>query len=1748
MDRSVKLFSSLLLGAVALQGATAFYSANVSKTTLTTGSAVSSAPYKAPNGAFYSPIEDSATSFSTHMYKSTDQKTWAEQNSGSAPATFLDQGVWSGTLFIGLYWDGSHEDIIKFDTATDTWGSPINDSGSTLPRNPYFEAVLSSGHIIAFYNDNSTGHLMYSEHAGSTWGAPVQIPVADAGTIAEMRAIAVDPSDGVSMIYGQDGGSFATNTYYRRLLAGSMSSEVDMDALLPNSHFPNLGGYGLSSVINGNVYMPYNNNSNLNLMVLVGTSFASPTWSEQVVNNYSLNANIPVVGVTSVYSDGTYPVVTWATGTSSFTITKIYQSQNVAGAWSTPALLIDSAITHPPATAPGGGVYLIQAWAAARYGMLGTISTGTPGGAFSVVTSITTAIESIETTPSQALITTYTNTGAANCTYRASLGTTLDPANLVIDVDTAFYAGSNSDARAGSIISNYMHYFVLGTNAAQASDGLSPGIYFSRALQTATNYTVGVTCSPDLEVTQTFTTSNQKWGDQKPISPIFDLTRFGNVQVPNIFWGTAWRDTQATNTKFNSSTDPLTGTLLKRATDAADVGFSTGTTSFNLARDTSGHWANPNNALSGSSGSLTTCDTAAGCLTTNKLFLAAPITFATTNFSNNAGWTAGATFNDMLAMLWGSGTSGVDGNRTVNVCWSTDGQTCATASISVILPLTTAAFAGTAPPSWSNRAPWNSSGLTNLTTLDVSSGTARVVFNGTTPTLGSLCINGVRNQITTGVGGNGLNGCHGVTGHIGSGQLFFDSNAANGSYASGETMLSSTYPSNTWGSWATAPLHSLIGQVSGASVTCLAGVCTIASPGPTGYANQDWVAGTPIKITGSSATVCSANDLCTIASVTDYAHFTLNQALNITAAAWTSANFGLLINKTTSTGAVSLSSAWELAYSTSYSSGLDGSGDVCNQNPVTVSVDVSGNAISPSKTGYLCVMNNYGISQATTPIYLFIPSNGETRLITRIYKPSVGDYRQWIGWDGSQGNVFYACYTPNCNPIDKVTYNGDYRGYYPGFNLSAVEPPVIDLLTFSDIFAGSSISSQISNCFVNSKCSTPIASIFGTSPSPPQQGAAIKGSILVMSGSAGSQDTPGYITYWDTSTIPANLLWAGYTFDKFPVGYAGIHAVIQFGDGQHNGVQLNMDVGQNSSANFNGPWRITPTMLDKGSGYTSNTAVTPSDGYYCPAGLDAKWQAIGAKPLVSGGLPLCLKFKIPGTPCSNAASAAEAAAFPCPWAPSDPTKSSIKLIGEGDTIHDLTAGFVSFGEFMLVVQVAVNSTSDIDVLVFRYRLAPLAFFNCGSGTGAEMTHANGWTWTMAPYLACPGDVYWTNTADPTRGWQAETQTLEAIHADFGPGKTDYTFAGGASLNGYQSRSNLPISTQIGQQPNSTGLADPKNGSVNLPDVFLQTYPSKRQQPSLTPTQELNWALDVRSYNPSFGNGPETGETLFGNTISLVGGRTNTYLITFPSNQTPDPKHVGFVSWSGYHMLADKSGPGSSLLDADLWKFCYAYLANECITGSSAGNMYVSVPEAPVFQQCLVNAYAYNAPCISNLYPAGWMTTQYNTAALDPLGYSLRRITGALVAPGRQYNFTNSKTPAFAGWALVQPNWLEGQRTDMFWAKLPDVAPISSHAGFDSFSNFFTIPMKGVSGDTFRVKFGYNTSFQCTSRLEVCWTASTSTVTNPFLYDSETASYVSCSTTCTINIPAQSGRVMYYAIQRKNGSTVTTGPTRIKAIP
>lgn len=160
-------------------------------------------------------------------------------------------------------------------------------------------------------------------------------------------------------------------------------------------------------------------------------------------------------------------------------------------------------------------------------------------------------------TSTQAILS-YTAPDARACTLEVSESAGYSP--LIHDVETALFAGSNLDSRAGNITAGRSRTFVIGKRTA---DLALDSKRYSRALQVLTSHYYRVTCGADV-ATGTFTTANiplgKTYSDPLPVDP----ANPGNYAWPTV----------STTDRTASFIDPLTGVKIKNLTLTEISGIS----------------------------------------------------------------------------------------------------------------------------------------------------------------------------------------------------------------------------------------------------------------------------------------------------------------------------------------------------------------------------------------------------------------------------------------------------------------------------------------------------------------------------------------------------------------------------------------------------------------------------------------------------------------------------------------------------------------------------------------------------------------------------------------------------------------------------------------------------------------------------------------------------------------------------------------------------------------------------------------------------------------------------------------------------------------------------------------------------------------------------------------------------------------------------------------------------------------------
>ena len=506
------------------------------------------------------------------------------------------------------------------------------------------------------------------------------------------------------------------------------------------------------------------------------------------------------------------------------------------------------------------------------------------------------------------------------------------------------------------------------------------------------------------------------------------------------------------------------------------------------------------------------------------------------------------------------------------------------------------------------------------------------------------------------------------------------------------------------------------------------------------------------------------------------------------------------------------------------------------------------------------------------------------------------------------------------------------------------------------------------------------------------------------------------------------------------------------------------------------------------------------------------------------------------------------------------SSTSGNSVGLGPYVTILTADILSTGTTFTVAGEPL-STSDTVVEPYFMDAAIGDEFELRVGGTREMgkiTGKTGRTWTVTratrgtsaqnwvsgtpARMSCtsiPGidgwpDMWWNFVADPTgagSGFVAET---------FVPTGHDDPEAAGRSL-GMDSIIH-PFEVNV---PRTYTLADPTfAGARGIgPGDATSDYSSYM-------AGDVPWFTNERGFwgDQCYGGG------------TLVSGETQLYKYAFAGCggnwNGLSRKQIHTLAVTAGHLLIDISGPGSVITGADVYKYCVANVAGECMAGSSVGDIFANAPS--LWSTECRNSTGPNPStpslCITNLMPSG---------GAYQLGFT--RNTVGLPAGDTTdigYGFTRKLTSGFGGirdigyrfkplrdasWALITegPNATPPLGTLMI--KMP---PMPTTLDPLDRSTFVRVPVpitpptgQGIARAA--VEFGYaeyGTAAQhyCTSRQEACLaTAATVTDSNPFSFatteSSATASALSCTTSCTVMLPLLPLHIAYWQVKFYDGA-------------
>ncbi len=1158
---------------------------------------------------------------------------------------------------------------------------------------------------------------------------------------------------------------------------------------------------------------------------------------------------------------------------------------------------------------------------------------------------------------------------------------------------------------------------------------------------------------------------------------------------PAAFGNYAW-PTIDWNDQSKTYIDPMTGIALKRATSPGWYGGSQSGKAFGLAIDLNNAWTSTANVLSGAAGTLASYSGQGG----DPIFAAFDPTKLTGVGGNSlSSWGPTQTLDNILVRVFGTGNAAVLG------CLSVDsGLNCFSPTFTLAtLGASGGNPAGTFPPA-------------------CASDTAKNCFPN----------------------------------------------------------------SGFWSGWLVTPVN---GQMGGTSGTVNVSGSAVTLTNAQVLFNLNWKPGGKVLIAGS-APGC-ANNLCTIASVNTSTTMTIvENAGSLMGAAFKTANSGIKFwiapaaTALRGTGqgrpaqvqppgagatlSARISVNYDYAYSDQMTMPLNGTVAQCSPNPTTVAYAADGVTPMPPVQGELCLAAH--VTNPTQVLYLLIPSTGETRLLAPLWfvnssDAAVDQESDPVGgsvgvpnaaFDATDPNTIYAqVNTQGGLSIFRGVYNAatyHYKAYahspYPsatnGFTPGEDTtqgwyrgPAWADSgVTWSNITKASQgldLGSQIAASDPN----------FNSKLFQGPRVTEIGGGRAFTANSPASNAAPESVTLVHSFDLSSGrLVQSGDTWSKFPSRWCAMHSNVDL-NGWYglicNPLGGAFGFGPNPGVVGVGPWQMTPTAMLKNGQFSPDTSMTqtaPLDS--CPA-IPAFLTSFAPSS------PRCVTFQS-RMACSHTPYPGENTVWPCEY---NPSYSELQPLAAGDGLMLLNG--TSLPEFLLIVSVTSLGSANYQFTAIRAAAAPVPYQNV----------ATGWTaYAMPPSASClypsctPGVGMWFDGAQSAINWQLDPGAFSS-HSDLGNAPT----AGASSYCQSSScRFNIPFNQQIGTVANTTFNGGTFNG-VGGP-IQLQGYPSVHQLKA--PPAEQVWMLNFRHLNPSYGSGYEVQSGVGAVSYALVAGTQNVFKFT-SINGGVAYKNAPVEGYAGYHLLQDASSPtqGNTITDSTPWKFCIVLNAGECRAGSNPGEGYASVPQGAVnsTQNCISNWYDDNFPCLFTPPAQAAWGIQQGIAQNDPAGNFWRPITMGFSGPGRQFEFGSFIPDPTGTWGFMQAFWPDGARNDLFMARLPPWPATPDGINRSKYVPFsVTVPPNSAQPNA-RVHFGYAEngpagSFYCTGRQDACMVNGTTPGT-PFSFDSENPQWQNCANGCTIQVPEIAGRVLYYEIDRQDGSgNITPGPLQANVLP
>ncbi|MFL6354722.1 MAG: hypothetical protein ACJ74Z_23120 [Bryobacteraceae bacterium] len=1335
-------------------------------------------------------------------------------------------------------------------------------------------------------------------------------------------------------------------------------------------------------------------------------------------------------------------------------------------------------------------------------------------------------------TPTQATFT-YSAPDSSPCIVQEST----DPAFSTVDHDTDpnLFPGSNLDTRAGNIVNGPYRHIVVGfRGTATALDGHT----YSRALQAAVTHYLKITCDGRSSIgSYTFQTQNPPLGNTAPDYIPFNRANFGNYGWPTIDYSAPTSDPHA-----NSYIDPLTGVQLVRWTGPGDGGGITTSSVWYGISDPSSAWTNPSNVLV-SSGYASYSGPGGP---TNALYIWGPSGIFRPSFTG----TEFFSLDDLQLGLNGYGDQSSAADRTVNACISADfGATCLdNNSIQFVFPKATASSVWQ-PSHYPSPilSGWGSPHVTNDMLTNSFFGTLSAV-SGSAVTWGGQSSFGSAVYFPVTVLKPGMKVA------ISGSAPICPQNQCTIASVQDEQHLTIEQSLPNW----TPLFTTLTSDVDAGASTFAVGAATGFVVNPSFRRAQAYAVTIDIGTNADSpsCTTLTGNTFSGCSGI-NHSH---SSGTQMGQNAYGFVNFGIKIWKTSGAGTIYLNSAlanW--AVSNMFFTEYQGTGSTgCNGNYVSVSYAADGvTPIAPTQ-GYTCTfVDNFFVGAGgDIYLYLLIPSTGETRKLSNLNNGAVvNNGTPLSGWGYNPSSGYMQSCVYNDNPSNAA--HQKFAAWTDNRNASLMNSAIACMNPQTSYTVQQEIGAaypQIDFGYFGVPGLTDIEYPSAKFMMRPEQGAMAWFCDLDIS------KAPG----------PSQVLSCHNSWDTYPSRFAGVHGFEYFIN--NTGAYSTGYSDEYATVGLNSPsvgglerWDIAIHQIYNNGGSTALDA-TFTDPETCEqlGVTDSRWIALGAT--AHNCVQMDVQDPVATAPASKdmqALGTLPAGSRPAPWRHNSTACggdgrtghcwSFLEPIAEGDMLIDNDQS-ASHELFIVAAVTAItgNPNATAHIVLSRY-FNP--FGQCASSgstphsSGFFLIETQPWTCSGAAFILYPN-------GNLSRG-KVDNTTLNAGHIIQWPIKDKFILSGpyvvdfANDLGGYGTGYGVRMGTipDVWGQNMSWGVQSlfPFNQSFNSLGIdYIQTHAG-----GLTSgCPNCEWIVDGRPLGGAAGGSGQ----LWNHNYILMPGTQSVYKLDLPNGNTLDFKNKALRLFAGQHLIQNISSPTSRVSDSIPWQGCAAYASGECYPGSHAGDIYEVVPQASSSLGYCAIDMTINTPCAVQVGPEVAAYTQHDISGPDPLGLRGRVLTMGFNGPARTNNYANMHALTNGDWGITTVVWGDGRRSDVFGVKLP---PLPNNDSIIR-NTFVHVPVSlgGQSGSSVRIRFGYaeygsdanaQPLFCSSNRQEDCSTATVNS--QPFAFASESQHWAACSTDCLIDIPAVSGRVLYYVVDRKmhSGSIISSSLEMI-AVP